>query len=181
MDCPVCQYKKLNPIATNCPSCETDLVQWSLLNEVESQHVENIKARVSLEGELKTSQRDHREAMHRQKRRFNNLVLLLLTLPLLNLICTQRPLPPVKQSIIISNDSIDHYKKANQALQTQIEALQTQEVSQIEYIIQEGDRLVDLGQLFYNDPNAGYLIGKQNAVANPRRLQPGDTLTIRFR
>jgi hypothetical protein len=54
----------------------------------------------------------------------------------------------------------------------------------IQYVIKEGDMLVSLGQLFFNDPKAGYQIGKDNGFDTEkqyRKLVVGDTLTIRFR
>ena len=54
----------------------------------------------------------------------------------------------------------------------------------VQYIIRKGDMLISLGNLFFNDPDAGYQIGIDNGITSKEQqynLNEGDTLTIHYR
>ncbi len=180
MDCPVCHKKDISELSLYCPDCGTDLVQFVMLDQLEEKYVNVVKKRIAQEGELVQLQKQYEEDNSKSRRRINSLIFLLMLLPFWNYWC--RPKQIVKEiqpdlRVDTLSFKIDSLKKVEEMVRTNI-------VHKVQYRIKEGDNLESLGKLFYNNPQAGYQIGKDNNIESDfyyRRLPPGKTISIYFR
>jgi len=142
---------------------------------IEDRYKEVLRQRIALEGELALARKQHAETLAQARTRGNRCLLLLLLLPLLWLAFPKKIPPSVaEQQLRIERDSL------------QKELLFTEKTSKdsVLYVVKKGDVLIDLGKLFFNDPAAGYQIGKDNGIISrfdQYHLTPNDTLVIRFR
>jgi hypothetical protein len=145
---------------------------------IEKRYNDLLKQRIALEGELAMLQKNAASELAAERSSRYKMLLGLLLLPLLTFVCNTKEDPSVSaHKIAVKADSI-------QQLLMEKDNLLTTKKDSIKYVIKEGDMLVSLGQLFFNDPKAGYQIGKDNGFDTEkqyRKLVVGDTLTIRFR
>jgi len=74
------------------------------------------------------------------------------------------------------------YQKEIAELSEKIYVLeQTRVVRELKYKVKKGDVLHELGELFYNDSDAGIQIALDNKIYDIRGLPIGKTLTIKYR
>ena len=189
MICPVCQYEPIPSLTTTCPSCNASLLGIKLIDVLEERYVETMKAKVALEGEQLQKKNDYHQVLKKKSRRINSLLFLLFLLPILYY-CFGRPTPkiiPSPNTQII--DTLERYKQTLaekelilEDLNRQLSTIQrTQSVREIQYVVKKGDRLYDLGVLFYNDTTAWYQIALDNKIYDIKGLPVGDTLRIKYR
>ncbi len=189
MICPVCQHDAVPSLATICPNCSANLVGIKLLDALEDQYVETLKSKVALEGAQIQKRIAHEQALKKKRRRINSLLFLLFLLPLAYY-CFGRPKPEIIASPNLELlDSLDRYKNKLSKTETDL-VLKTQQLAKIKsthnvreitYVVKKGDRLYDLGILFYNDTTAWYQIAIDNKIYDIKGLPVGDTLTIKYR
>ena len=145
---------------------------------IEQRYNDLLKQRLALKGELALLKKTKEGEIAAERRSRYKMLLGLLLLPLFTFLCNQKTPPSVyEHKIAVQRDSIQ------QLLDDTALLLKTEKDS-IRYVIQKGDMLISLGQLFYNDSTAGYQIGKDNGFTTERqhrKLVIGDTLTIHFR
>ena len=141
---------------------------------IEERYNEVLRQRVTLEGQLALLQHNHAEELKAAKKRSNRYLLLLFLLPLFSLICSKKiRLSEHERLMNIQKDSI-------LLLQNQL-SIEKNKKHQLRYIIKKGDYLTTIGKIFFNDPNMGYQIGKDNNISDEYsqyHLTPGDTLLI---
>jgi hypothetical protein len=145
---------------------------------IEERYNDLLKKRIALEGELALTRRQSDTALTKAKNKNKRYLFLLLLLPLLTFWCTKtKYIKPLEQKIIVQQDSLKQ-------LQREYASIKKIKKDSIHYVIKQGDMLVTLGQLFFNDPTAGYQIGIENGITSNYQqyhLIPGDTLTIHYR
>jgi len=162
---------------------------FKLIDVLEEQYVETMKAKVALEGEQLQKKNDYHQVLKKKNRRINSLLFLLFLLPILYY-CFGRSTPkiiPSPNTQII--DTLERYKQTLadkelilEDLNRQLSTIQrTQYVREIQYVVKKGDRLYDLGVLFYNDTTAWYQIALDNKIYDIKGLPVGDTLRIKYR
>jgi hypothetical protein len=179
MDCPVCAQQDISPLATFCPHCGSDLVQFALLDDLEEEYVETVKEKIALGGDLIEQEKVHQREMSEVRQRFNRLVWLLFLLPFLVFICGRKSVPtaaPVLQGAPI--DSLNHYKKLYHEAH---KAMGAEYIDSIRYVIRKGDKLGMLGEMFFGNYDTWQRIKIENNIKDEHRLMPGDTLTLRLR
>ncbi len=153
-----------------------------MLNEpIEEKYNEVLRKRIALEGEIAMMRRNHEAELHQSDKRSYRYLWLLLILPLTTLLCRKKIDPSVyERQIVAQRDSIQQLSQLKQ----QMEALEKTSVRKVKYVIQKGDDLAKIGDLFFNDIKTGYQIGKDNNLYSDfqhQHLNPGDTLVIKFR
>lgn len=189
MTCPVCKHPNIPSLATICPNCATNLLGVKLLDVLEERYIETVKAKVALEGAQIQQKKDYERVLKKKNRNIKRLFLLLFLLPVLYYFFG-RPEPQIiSPPVVQATDTLDRYKKmlaekeaALAKIQAQLTTIQsTQHIREIQYVVNKGDMLYDLGLLFYNDTTAWYQIALDNKVYDMKGLTIGDTLTIKFR
>jgi len=189
MTCPVCEHTNIPSLVTTCPSCDTNLVGIKLLDALEDQYVDTVKAKVALEGDQIQDKIDYQKTLKKKNKRSNLLLFLLLLLPIWYYFFGQPKQEIIPISTVPSFDSLNFYKEkllekevalttVNQEL-TAISA--TKNIRTLEYVVKKGDMLFDLGLLFYNDSTAWRQIALDNKIYDIRGLPVGDTLEINYR
>jgi len=189
MICPVCQQSNIPALATVCPSCDANLLGIKLLDALEEKYVETVKAKVALEGEQVQKKIEYQQVLKKKSSRIRNLFFLLFLLPILYYFFGRTKPKTITPSVVQVTDSLDSYKKeltekelALETLNQQLIAIRsTQHVREIQYVVKEGDRLYDLGVLFYNDTTAWHQIAVDNNIYDVKGLPVGDTLQIKYR
>jgi hypothetical protein len=145
---------------------------------IEDRFNELLKKRVALEGELALSRRQSEAALAKARTKSKRYFWLMLLLPFLTFWYAKTMyIKPLEQKIALQSDLIVQ-------LQNDIAAIKPIKKDSIRYVIRQGDMLVTLGKLFFNDPKAGLQIGLENGMTSDyqqNHLEPGDTLTIRYR
>ena len=148
---------------------------------IEEKYKELLRQRVALEGDWSLQKRQQEEALGKAKKRASQYLLLLLLLPLTTLICHRRKeaavLTAYENQILAQKDSLRN-------LREDVRFLGKTKVKQLKYVIKPGDMLSILGELFFNDREAGIQIGKDNGIVTSEQmanLRVGDTLNIIFR
>ena len=148
---------------------------------IEEKYKELLRQRVALEGDWSLQKRQQEEALGKAKKRASQYLLLLLLLPLTTLICHRRKeaamLTAYESQILAQKDSLRN-------LREDVRFLDKTKVKQLKYVIKHGDMLGILGELFFNDREAGIQIGKDNGIITSEQmanLRVGDTLKIIFR
>lgn len=145
---------------------------------LEDRYNELLVERITLEGNVAMLKQQYKNDIAREKSLRYRQLLWLLLLPFLSLICIHRTPPSVYQEkIAIQHDSIEKLKTERENMQKTVK-------QRVKYVLKEGDMLVSLGYLFYNDSTAGYQIGQDNGLVTPyaqRHLKIGDTIIIQFR
>ncbi|MDZ7877021.1 MAG: hypothetical protein U5L45_05090 [Saprospiraceae bacterium] len=152
--------------------------KMSFNEPIEQRYNDLLKQRLELKGEIALLKHTKEAELVIERRSRYKMLLSLLLLPLFTFVCNRKiPSSVYEHKIAVQRDSIQ------QLLDEKALLLKTQKDS-IRYVIQKGDMLIALGQLFYNDSTAGYQIGKDNGFVTQQQhenLVIGDTLTIRFR
>ena len=148
---------------------------------IEEKYKELLRQRIALEGELSMQKRHHEEALSKAKKRANQYLLLLLLLPLTTLICHRRKeaamLTGYENQILAQKDSLRN-------LREDVRFLDKTKTKQLKYVVKQGDMLGILGELFFNDREAGTQIGRDNGIITSEQmanLRAGDTMKIIFR
>lgn len=152
-----------------------------LQEPIEERYNDLLKKRISLEGELAMTRRQHQQELHLSDKRAYRYLFLLFLLPLTTLLCRKEIHPSVyERQIAAQRDTIQQLLQ----LKERIEALEKTTVKQVKYVIKKEDDLAKIGLLFFNNMKAGYQIGKDNSIYSDYQhthLKPGDTLLINFR
>ncbi|GEM_PF-3894053 len=189
MTCPVCQYPNIPSLATTCPNCATNLLGVKLLDALEDQYIETVKAKIAIEGAQVQQKKEYEQTLKKKNRSIRRLFFLLFFLPVLYYFFG-RPEPEIITPPVVQiRDTLDRYKKelaekelALETIQEQFETIQnTQHIREIQYVVKKGDMLYDLGVLFYNDTTAWSQIALDNKIYDIKGLPIGDTLSIKFR
>ncbi len=145
---------------------------------LEERYNDLLKQRVALEGKLALSHRQAETELAKARTKNKRYLFLLLLLPLLTFWCNKTQyIKPLEQKTALQQDSIAQLKN-------DMAAIKKVKKDSIRYVIKKGDMLVTLGNLFFNDPAAGYQIGLENGIASKEQqynLKLGDTLTIHYR
>ncbi len=189
MICPVCQHSPIPFLATICPSCNASLLGIKLLDALEEQYVETVKVKVALEGELIQKKIEYQQVLKKKNSRINYLLFLLFLLPMFYYFFGRSEPKTITAPNTQMTDTLDRYKQELaekvlilEDLNRQLVTIQhTQHVREIQYVVKKGDRLYDLGILFYNDTTAWYQIALDNKIYDIKGLPIGDTLTIKYR
>ena len=137
-----------------------------------------LKKRIALEGELALTRRQSETALAKARKKNRRYLFLMLLLPFLTFWCSKKKyIQPLEQQVALQHDSIIR-------LNNEIASIKRVKKDSIHYVIRKGDMLVTLGNLFFNDPSAGYQIGVENGITSNYQqyhLILGDTLTIHYR
>ena len=145
---------------------------------LEEKYNDLLKQRIALEGKLALTRQKAETELVKARSKNKRYLFLLLVLPLLTFWCNKTQyIKPLEQKTALQQDSIVQLKN-------EMAAIKRVKKDSIQYIIRKGDMLVTLGNLFFNDPVAGYQIGLENGITTKERqyhLNPGDTLTIHYR
>ena len=145
---------------------------------LEEKYNDLLKQRVALEGKLALTHQKAETELAKARSKNKRYLFLLLLLPLLTFWCNKtKYIKPLEQKVALQQDSLAQLKN-------EMAAIKRVKKDSIQYIIRKGDMLVTLGNLFFNDPVAGYQIGLENGITTKERqyhLNPGDTLTIHYR
>ena len=145
---------------------------------LEEKYHDLLKQRVALEGQLALTRYKAETELAKARSKNKLYMILLLLLPLLTFWCNKiQYIKPLEQKTAILQDSIVHLKK-------EMSAIKKVKNDSVQYIIRKGDMLISLGNLFFNDPDAGYQIGIDNGITSKEQqynLNEGDTLTIHYR
>jgi hypothetical protein len=145
---------------------------------IEQRYNDLLRQRIALEGELAMLRKNQEIELAAERSSRYKFLLAILLLPLCTFVCNRKTDPSVYEyQIAVKSDSIKQ-------LLSEQQGFKLTEKDSIHYVIQQGDMLISLGQLFYNDSTAGYQIGKDNGFSTERqyrKLLIGDTLTIHFR
>ena len=145
---------------------------------IEHRYNDLLKQRIALEGQLAMLRKNQEAELAAERRSRYKMLLWILLLPLFTFLCNKKTPPSVyEHKIAVQRDSI-------KLLLNEVQNINKTKKNTIKYTIQQGDMLISLGQLFYNDSTAGYQIGRDNGfITNEqhRQLVIGDTLTIYFR
>lgn len=172
----------------NCPSCNSNLLGFKLIDNLEDKYIESHKKIVNLEGKVIQSDKEI-EAITRKKNKTIGYLAtaLLLLIPLLLYVFWSKketpPAPPIVEKVkLVESDSLDHYKQELQSAREALQHLQsTVNVRSINYQVEKGNTLHELGKLFFNDSLAGFQIAIDNKIFTPRKLPAGDTIKINYR
>ncbi len=193
MNCPICKHSDISELAIKCPKCGSDLAQLTMIDQLEEKYVSDMKKKVSLEGEQVFLKKAYEQEIAKYRSRFNGLLLVLLLIPLLLRFCKQQPSvmvddqPKIDELQLTVNQmnrdrvALEHEVKN---LKTALESCRSTSVRSVDYTIKEGDRLSELGLLFFNDMKAGYQIGNDNNIWSDyteTHLKKGRVLKINFR
>jgi hypothetical protein len=141
----------------------------------EERYNEILRQRISLEGELAQLRKKHEAELAQAHTRGNRFLLLLLLLPLLTLFFGKKTPPALSERQLLAE---------RDSLQRELNFLEKTSKDSVLYVVKKGDMLISLGDLFFNDPAAGYQIGKDNGYLSKfdqYHLPQGDTLVIKFR
>ena len=145
---------------------------------LEEKYNDLLKQRIALEGKLALTRQKAETELVKARSKNKRYLFLLLILPLLTFWCNKTQyIKPLEQKTTLQQDSIAYLK-------SEMAAIKKIKKDSIQYIIRKGDMLVTLGNLFFNDPAAGYQIGLENGITTKERqynLNPGDTITIHYR
>ena len=145
---------------------------------LEERYNDLLKQRVALEGKLALSRHQAETELAKARTKNKRYLFLLLMLPLLTFWYNKTQyIKPLEQKTALQQDSIAKLKN-------EMATIKKVKKDSIRYIIQKGDMLVTLGNLFFNDPAAGYQIGMDNGISSKEQqynLISGDTLTIHYR
>ena len=146
-----------------------------MFNEpIEERYNDVLRQRVALEGQLSLLKSSHQQELKIAHKRSNRYLLLLLLLPLTSLLCKKKIDPSVyEHQLAAQRDSIQFIAQALD--------LEKNKKHLIKYVIRKGDMLTSLGELFFNNKEAGYQIGLDNGIKTEYQhyhLVPGDTLLI---
>jgi hypothetical protein len=145
---------------------------------LEERYNDLLKQRVALEGKLAISQHQAETELAKAHSKNKRYLFLLILLPLLTFWYNKTQyIKPLEQKTALQQDSIAKLKN-------EIADIKKVKKDSIRYVIQKGDILVTLGNLFFNDPAFGYQIGLDNGITSKEQqynLIPGDTLTIHYR
>jgi cell division protein FtsB len=193
MNCPICKHSDISELSIKCPECGSDLAQLTMIDQLEEKYVSDVKRRVALEGEQVFLKKAYEQEIAGYRRRTNRLIILLLLFPLLFKLCKkEKPVLTDQQAKIESlQQEINQMHRDKVALQHEISSLSTAlescratQVRSVNYTIKEGDRLSELGLLFFNNMKAGYQIGNDNNIWSDyteTHLKKGRVLKINFR
>ncbi|MBK8720746.1 MAG: hypothetical protein IPL95_00220 [Saprospiraceae bacterium] len=193
MNCPICNHADISEIALKCPECGSDLAQLTMIDQLEEKYVNDVKKRVALEGEQVFLKKEYEKEIKKYRWRTNRLLILVFLIPLFMKYCKkdQGELIYHQQDINALNQNIETLKKENQASKKEIADLKNLVESSnatvkrsVNYTVKKGDRLSELGLLFFNDMKAGYKIGNDNNIWSDyteTHLEPGTVLKINFR
>ena len=156
----------------------SSLQRMSFDEPIEQRYNDLLRQRLALEGELAMLRKNQEVELAAERSSRYKFLLGILLLPLFTFVCNRKTDPSVyEQQIAVKSDSI-------KLLLNEQLGYKLTEKDAIRYVIRQGDMLVSLGQLFYNDSTAGYQIGKDNGFTTERqhrKLVIGDTLMIHFR
>jgi hypothetical protein len=145
---------------------------------IEQRYNDVLRQRIALEGEIAMLRKNQELELAAERSSRYKFLLGILLLPLFTFVCNRKTDPSVyEHQIAVKSDSI-------KLLLDEHKGFRLTEKDSIHYIVRQGDMLIGLGQLFYNDSTAGYQIGKDNGFSTERqhrKLVIGDTLTIHFR
>ncbi len=145
---------------------------------LEEKYHDLLKQRVALEGQLALTEYKAKTELAEARSKNKRYLLLLLLLPLLTFWYNKALyIKPLEEKTALLQDSIAQLKK-------EMAVINKVKKDSVHYIIRKGDMLVTLGNLFFNDPDAGYQIGTDNGIITKEQqyhLPEGDTLTIHYR
>lgn len=145
---------------------------------IEFRFNELLREHTALKGAYQIAQKTANEQLEKTQKSANRYLLLLLFLPLFTLLCHKIP-PPSVSRIEYSNtrDSLETLRFLHQKMGMTAK-------NQVKYVVKQGDMLVTIGELFFNNREAGYQIGIDNNIISDydqKHLVVGDTLIINFR
>lgn len=181
MECPVCKTGGITEFMTFCPSCKSDLVFFSLVDQVEEEFNKELKGRIAKDGDYMMLKKQYESETSNLKSKMSQRVLALLCLPFLTLVCGRNE----PQKIIVQSsrttDSLTIVKMNNELaiLKTELNELKTPKF--ILHTIQKGETLEDISLQYYKDKISAKKIAQENGLMDKkqrRRLKPGNILKI---
>jgi hypothetical protein len=179
MECPVCGNTKISPFATQCSVCDTDIVAFPLLEDLEEQSIAILKDKVSLEGELTGLEQLRRRDKTRYRKNLSRMYWFLFLLPLIFFICGKRDL--MKEDTA----KIEVLQDKNQSLQEKIKELESRELiipEEVIHVIQTGDNLSVLAKKYLQDGSKWRTLSALNPdIRDYKKMMPGDTILIKLR
>lgn len=187
MDCPVCQHSNISAFATVCPNCDSDLVQFTLLDSIEEGYVDNIKQKIANEGDLVAMEKQFKDELSASKSKVNWMLLLMMLMPLIYFTCGKRTVPTeakiMEATANISKEELATYTANTKRLEAEITKLKSQSlhIEKVRYVIRKGDNLYDIGTMFFDDPLIWKQVMKDNGITNSKKLMPGDTIFLNLK
>lgn len=184
MDCPICHKINLPDHTQFCPSCETDLFQFSLYNITKETMHATKKEHSVLSGKVvELSQKLERLNEEKVSKKFAWLFALsFLAAAYFGYKYFSAPPiiddnPALKNEILDLKEKLAISAKENQLNQNKLAKVTTKEMI---YITQPKDNLWKIAELFFNDAEMRFQIAKDNGIdiSNYDAIPVGDTLII---
>ena len=189
MNCPVCNYSNIVNSTVKCPNCQTNLTSFKTAHALAKADVDLRQEKSALVQEMEEQSIAY-EAKIQKKNNiigwmtigFLSLVALAFFLGFRSFKAQKMLVQKQRSSLKIHENSISDYEKQIKELSTKLNRLeQTRSVRELKYKVKKGDVLHELGELFYNDSDAGIQIALDNKIYDIRGLPVGETLTIKYR
>ncbi|MGK0388091.1 MAG: hypothetical protein ACI94Y_000819 [Maribacter sp.] len=186
MECPVCRNKKISPFATHCSVCDTDIIAFPLLEDLEEQSIAVLKDKISLEGELTALEQLRRRDKTRYRKSLSRMYWFLFLLPLFFFVCGKRNLMKEDttrvEALQSDNQSLEN---KNQSLLKRIEELESRELviqEEVIHVIQKGDNLSVLAKKYLQDGSKWRTLNTLNPdIRDYKKMIPGDTILIKLK
>ncbi len=181
MDCPVCHHQNISEFATICPKCDSDLVQFTLLDSIEERYVSNIKQKIANEGDLVSMEKQFEKELSSTKGKINWMLMLMMLMPLIYFTCGKKTVPTTVKTIPSEDKrQLEILTSENKTLKAELSKLKAEQfnVEKIRYVMKKGDNLYDLGKMFFDNPEVWKQVKEYNDITNSRRMMPGDTIFL---
>ncbi len=177
MHCPTCNKSGLLVTTTVCPRCETQITSDYDLED--NREMLYKKEHSLLKGKV-VELAQKKERAEEKNGRYKGY-LTVLGLLLFSIFMFKKTPAPV---MVENTKAIDSLYLENTNLQNQIEELKNQTPlstpNSIKYEVQEGDNLMKISRLFYNNDTLLSKLMEVNNIRNKHKIRRGDTLTIYF-
>jgi len=189
MTCPVCCYNDIAETSTLCPNCQTNLAPFKMVTTLAKSHADLRQVKSTLQLDLQEQMAAYDTKLQKKNNTIGWMVIGFLfvatfatVLGYRNFKAKNTLIQRQKNSLQFYENNVVDYKKQIEELSTKLHVLeQTQNIRELKYKVKPGDVLHELGELFYNDSDAGIQIALDNKIYDIRGLPVGETLTIKYR
>ncbi|MEO1436554.1 MAG: LysM domain-containing protein [Bacteroidota bacterium] len=177
MRCPTCGKDGLIITAKICPRCDTQLTSDYELDDAPA--LLHRKTHSLLKGKVVELAR-RKEKLEQKNSRLIGYLTIASLIILSSLVLKSAPEPEIVQQNnqgLVDSLHAQLSKKHHQIQQLE-QQLSNRSKDSIEYIIQPGDNLTKISQLFYNEDSLLFSIAGENGIPIPDKILAGDTILI---